>query len=953
MSLPNAAFSLLPVHTQHNITNACALSPFIDNVCQQYPDALAFITETLNLDHPLPNKESLTLLLQEFMAEVDVEVTQLARLRQFRHFCMAHIAIRDTNNQQSIASSLTQVSDLASVLIMQAYTCAYAALQKRYGTPQGEHGPQHLYILGMGKLGGGELNFSSDIDLIFTYPASGEFTERRKPLEYQEFFIKVAQKTIHLLDTMTVDGQVYRVDMRLRPFGESGPLVMPFSAMEDYYQQQGRSWERFAMLKARILNPSDTYSDELAHILRPFIYRRYVDFSVIEALRDLKQKIVQENRRRNLTGNIKLGAGGIREVEFLAQSFQLIYGGRIKALQAPSLFSALDTIVDEGLMDAEEVQALKQAYLVLRKVEHSLQQYNNAQTQTLPQTVAEQKALVAVCAPYFAHSQLRDVQTDKDNEATDVIITDYDDLLMHIHHSMQVVNRYFAELIKVDSGSTDVASDDFSIWDDLWSLSMDPAEMAASVPEPAPLGFYEELQALQKNVSVYSAGDRGEAILNKLMPLFLMDIHEHFLAHSETCLKALGQILKAVASRTTYLELMYENAQVRQQLLKFCDLSEWVIARILAYPVLLDELIHPQYLTREVHDVHAWHAAYRNELQQSLLRVEPDDHELQIHTLRQFKLAQHFRIAAADILDFLPIAQVSDKLTVLAETLLEQVVHHAWQQIAEKHGVPPNTSAQATGLAIIGYGKLGGIELSYSSDLDIVFIHNQDPQGRTDGLRSISTTEFYVKLVQRIMHLCSTKTLLGDLYELDLRLRPSGNSGLLVSHIDSFAEYQQNEAWTWEHQALVRTRIVFGNPDITAQFMQIRQDIIGQKRSPDTLAKEIVKMREKMREHLGEKDKGALADIEFLTQYWCLLHTHKEPEIVQYSDNLRQLEALGKAGIIRVETMQVLIDGYLVLRHHQHHKGLQRATVHSTEKIQKIAAEICNIWVGNFSPNLA
>jgi len=950
MSLPHATFSILPAHLQHAITNACKLSPFIENVCQQYPDALSFITETLDLNHPLPNPKSLALLLQDFMAGIDVEVTQLARLRQFRHYCMAHIAIRDINNQQSITSSLSQVSDLASTLIMQAYTSAYEALQKRYGTPQGEHGPQHLYILGMGKLGGGELNFSSDIDLIFTYPASGEFTERRKPLEYQEFFIKVAQKTIHLLDTVTVDGQVYRVDMRLRPFGESGPLVMPFSAMEDYYQQQGRSWERFAMLKARILNPNDTYSDELAQILRPFIYRRYVDFSVIEALRDLKQKIVQENRRRNLTDNIKLGAGGIREVEFLAQSFQLIYGGRIKALQDPSLFSALKTIVDEALMDAEEVQAIKQAYLVLRKVEHCLQQFNNAQTQTLPQTATEQDALVAVCAPYFSNFQLSDYKTATIDASAN--ITDYSDLLIYINQNMEIVNHYFSELIKVDSGSTNVASDDFSIWDDLWSLSMSPEEMAASITKPAPLGFYEELKALQKNVSVYSTGDRGEAILNKLMPLFLMDIHEHFLDHSETCLKALGQIIKAVASRTTYLELMYENAQVRQQLLKFCDLSEWVIARILAYPVLLDELIHPQYLTREIHDVEAWHTAYRNELQQSLLRVEPDDHELQIHTLRQFKLAQHFRIAAADILDFLPIAQVSDKLTVLAETLLEQVVRHAWLQISEKYGVPPDTSAQATGLAIIGYGKLGGIELSYSSDLDIVFIHNQEPQGRTNGPKVISTTEFYVKLVQRIMHLCSTKTLLGDLYELDLRLRPSGNSGLLVSHISSFATYQQKEAWTWEHQALVRTRIVFGEPEITEQFIQIRQDTIGQERNPIHLAQEIVDMREKMRVHLGEKDKGALADIEFLTQYWCLLHALEVPQIVQYSDNLRQLEALGKAGIIGIKTMQTLIDAYLVLRHHQHHKGLQRATVHSPQKIQKIAVVVSGIWNETFASNM-
>lgn len=903
-------------------------SKFVADILQRYPQALTLLTE-MGLSQPLPPEKNLSENLATQIEQCSNETEQLAVLRQFRHLHMTHITIRDYNALQPIEASLEQVTALANVLIRQAYACAYSHFAKRYGTPMGEHGPQHLYMLGMGKLGGGELNFSSDIDLIFTYPASGEFSERRKPLEYQEFFIKVAQKTIYLLDSNTVDGQVFRVDMRLRPFGDSGPLVLPFSAIEDYYQQQGRSWERFAMLKARIINPADAYSIELAKILRPFIYRRYVDFSVIEALRDLKLRIVQENRRLQRKDNIKLGSGGIREVEFLAQSFQLIYGGRVKALQSPSLFNALAVISAEGFMPAEDVEAIKQAYLVLRKVEHCLQQYNNAQTQTLPSQALPQAALLAVCGPLYN-------------------CTDYLQLQAFIAAQMTVVKRAFTALIRNEEDELDQVESE-QVWQDLWRVTQAPADLHMTLQQASPhtelpQAFFDALHTLQTQRQQWPLGDRGEAILNKLMPLFLADIASDFPEYSHACLDALGQIITAVSSRTTYLELMYENAQVRQQLLRFCGISDWVIQRILAYPVLLDELIHPQYVQRTQHDIHTWRNEFEHELQQALLRVEPDDHELQIHTLRQYKLAQHFRIAAADILDYLPIAQVSDKLTLLAETILTQVVQHAWEQITAKFGCPPNTSAQNMGLGIIGYGKLGGWELSYSSDLDIVVVHNQSPQGQTDGNKSISTTEFYVKLVQRIMHLCTTATLLGDLYEVDLRLRPSGNSGLLVTHITTYRDYLANDAWTWELQALVRTRMIFGAADIQNEFKYIRTSQLTQKRQLTELRQEIVNMRDKMRTHLGEKDKGALADIEFLTQYWCLAYSSQCPELIAYSDNLRQLAALGKAGLITPSNEQLLTESYLTLRHHQHHKNLQRATVHSPKKIADIAQRVHSLW---------
>ena len=939
-------FSTITEYRQSSVQliHICSYSQYAHQTMAQYPWMIPHIMDALNQSQAVSQMPLFEIVTQHHQWDLKTlnDTQQLALLRQVRHLGMVTILWRDMLNLQSIDTSLVEVSWLADTLILQAYEFAYAGFEARYGSPKDEYGNQELYILGMGKLGGKELNFSSDIDLIFVYPEVGEFTTRRKPFEYQEFFIKVAQKLIHLLNSHTIDGQVYRVDMRLRPFGESGPLVLPFAGLENYYESQGRSWERFALLKARILNKRKASEDPnklaLANIIRPFIYRRYVDFSIIESLRDLKQKIVQEVRRRQLTNNIKLGAGGIREVEFLVQSFQLIYAGRIPALKTASIFEALRVIESETLLPSDVVNEIRTCYLVLRKTEHTLQQFNNAQTQTLPDNPVQQTFLLKILQEYLHHYP----------ELSEHFTHSSDLTIVFIETIQQCIHQHFQAFIEVDDPH-DEAHTICASHQDIWHT----LEMAEK-PDDFELGghdaskIWHQLVALKATVNKGYIGERGETVLSKLVPLFLADINALNKNHL-SAIESMCTIITAIASRTAYLELIMENIAVREQLIMFGSQSSWLIEHISAYPVLLDELIHPQYLQRTPHDLHQWRDEFTSELQQILLRIEPDDEEALIHAMRQFKLAQRFRIAAADILDYLPIAQVSDKLTILAEVLTEALLRQAWQQTATRLGEPEGFDLTNMGIGVIAYGKLGGLELSYTSDLDLVIVHECPPGINTaGGKRQVSAQQFYIKLVQRFISLASTNTLLGDVYEIDLRLRPSGNSGLLICHIDTFANYQATEAWVWEHQSLCRTRMIIGSTSLHEAFETIRRNIITQPRAQGELQDKVTHMRQKMREHLGEKDKGVLADIEFLTQYWCLQHAANHPDIIQHSDNLRQLAALSDANIIPHTVANTLTEAYLTLRHHKHHEALKRSHLEKAPYYAKLESAVQEIWQDTF-----
>ncbi|MGS0681546.1 bifunctional [glutamate--ammonia ligase]-adenylyl-L-tyrosine phosphorylase/[glutamate--ammonia-ligase] adenylyltransferase [Shewanella sp. 125m-7] len=822
-------------------------------------------------------------------------------LRQYRNRQMVRIAWRDFLGYSELQESLLDLSALAEALVIAGRDWLYREMCTQLGTPSDSQGqPQKLLILGMGKLGGRELNFSSDIDLIFTFAEHGETIGGRRSLENQQFFIRMGQRLVNLLHQVTVDGFVYRVDMRLRPYGESGPLVVSFSGLEDYYQEQGRDWERYAMVKARALGPWTADSDELHDLLRPFVYRRYLDFSAIESLRKMKGLITQEVRRRKLTDNIKLGAGGIREVEFVVQSFQLIRGGREPSLRQQSLFAAIETLYQLGQLEYLAVDELKNSYVLLRRVENLLQAINDEQTQTLPSEVLDWQRL---CYALNADTEM--------------------DLREQIETAMRQIHSHFQETV-----GGNLHEDQNETWtQQLWNAYED--EHALSILEEQGIDdekLWPLLNRWHETVVRRTIGPRGRETLDKLMPKLLCEFTN--LAQPSKAFDPVSKVLDQILTRTTYLELLCENPGARQQLVSLCCASPWIAQQLAKFPMLLDELIDPAQLydTTSLDD-------YGSELRQYLLRVPEDDLEQQMEALRQFKLSQQLKIAAADVTGVLPVMEVSDHLTFLAEAIIEQVVHQAWGQISSRHGVPDNLKDNEMGFAVVGYGKAGGIELGYGSDLDLVFLHNGSQAGQTNGDRPIDIGHFYLKLAQRILHMFSTRTISGELYEVDMRLRPSGASGLLVSEIEHFGEYQRHEAWTWEHQALVRARFMFGDNALSMRFNTLRAEVLQSKRDKISLAKDVREMRLKMRDHLLKvepgmfdlkQSSGGIADIEFIAQYLVLADSSEHKRLCFWSDNVRIFSDLAELELLPFASAQALTQAYCYLRDESHRLTLQQ-----------------------------
>ncbi|ROR13438.1 bifunctional [glutamate--ammonia ligase]-adenylyl-L-tyrosine phosphorylase/[glutamate--ammonia-ligase] adenylyltransferase [Erwinia sp. JUb26] len=853
--------------------------------------------------------------LAERLATVLDENTLMRELRLFRRHMLVRIAWMQTLATSSTEQTLAQLSELAETLIVAARDWLWHACCKDFGTPVNAAGePQPLLILGMGKLGGGELNFSSDIDLIFTWPENGVTQGGRRELDNAQFFTRLGQRLIKVLDQPTVDGFVYRVDMRLRPFGDSGPLVLSFAALEDYYQEQGRDWERYAMVKARLMGGGDDrWSQELRQMLRPFVFRRYIDFSVIQSLRNMKSMIAREVRRRGLTDNIKLGAGGIREIEFIVQVFQLIRGGRERSLQLRSLLPTLESISALNLLPQQQVTQLHDAYLFLRRLENLLQSINDEQTQTLPTN-----------------------ELDRARLAWAMGFADWQGLHDRLDAHMVAVRSIFDELIGDDapeSGDNREAGEYGVLWQD----QLEEAELLPLVPHLDGEACQQLLRAIndfRMDVDKRTIGPRGRQALDQLMPRLLSEVVPR--DDAVVTLSRLTPLLLGVVTRTTYLELMTEFHGALQHLIRLCAASPMVASQLARYPLLLDELLDPATLYQPTAT-----DAYRDELRQYLLRIPEEDEEQQLEALRQFKQAQHLRIAAADIAGTLPVMKVSDHLTWLAEAMIEAVVQQAWNMMVQRFGRPSHlTSDSERGFAVVGYGKLGGWELGYSSDLDLVFLHNCPQEAVTLGERSIDGRQFYLRLAQRVMHLFSTRTSSGILYEVDARLRPSGAAGMLVSTFEAFDDYQRNEAWTWEHQALVRARIVYGDGELSQRFAEIRRGILAQPREAETLKVEVREMREKMRAHLGQKhkgrwdikaDAGGITDIEFITQYLVLRYASQDLTLTRWSDNVRILELLANGDRMADPEAKALTHAYVTLRDALHHLALQELPGHVEE----------------------
>ncbi len=884
---------------------ALALSDFILRASLQAPEQVVALF--LNGDVYQTDAPNYLLLVKASLAKCTTEQELYRELRLFRLQQMVQIAFADLVTNSPLDLSLKRLSELADALILGALDWLTQFCQQKWGVPKNKQGQtQSLLVYGMGKLGGKELNFSSDIDLIFVYPESGETVGARRSLDNQVFFTRLGQKLIAALHQKTHDGFVYRVDMRLRPFGDSGPLVLTFNAMEDYYQEQGRDWERYAMLKARLIGQGE-YHGKLSNMLRPFVYRRYIDFSVIDSLRRMKSMIAQEVRRKRLVGNIKLGAGGIREIEFIVQVFQLIRGGRIKALQQRNLLTVLPLLVEYQEISPESKKVLETAYRFLRRVENIIQALDDKQTQTLPDNALDQARLLEV----LSGNQF----------------SDWQHFLNHLQALTGAVHQEFIALIGEESPQHQVQQLHWiTLWDSDWQDEEACEWIAKYQPDWQAEQVWLQLKDFQTELNKRALGNRGRVVLAKLMPLVLSQIAS--CQGNELTLERVIWVMAKIVTRTAYLELLYENQGALKHLVSLCQQSIWVAEHIAKYPILLDELLDPKLL----HNPPAL-SSYQDELRQTLLRIPEEELEAQMDVLRQFKQAQQLRIAAADIVGVLPVTKVSDHLTALAEAIIAEVVNMAWQQVSARFGVPSGlVETDDKGFAVIGYGKTGGFELGYSSDLDLVFIHSCDINDVTNGDKAVVVGQFYAKLAQRIMHIFNTKMTSGVLYELDMRLRPSGNSGVLVVNINTFEQYQKQEAWTWEHQALVRARAIYGSKQLTQRFNDIRQSVLATKRDPDELRQQVVKMRDKMRRHLDASDQdfsdikqgsGGLVDIEFLAQFLALNCSVDYPSVAQYSDNIRLFNALAKADIISVEQKKTLVSHYCRLRDFGHRQSLQ------------------------------
>jgi glutamate-ammonia-ligase adenylyltransferase len=874
-----------------------AASDFVARSCTRAPDMLAELIESGDLDRAYPT-DALMRRLTAVAEAADAQGTLAVALRGTRLREMVRIAWRDLAGVADLAETLRELSWLADACVDAALGRLHVWEVARRGEPLGPRGEaQSLVVLGMGKLGGLELNFSSDIDLIFAYPDKGE-TNGRRPVSNEEFFRALGQRLIKVLGEATAEGFVFRVDMRLRPFGDAGPLVTHFDALEHYYQTHGREWERYAMIKARPIAGDRAAGEALMRRLRPFVYRRYLDYGAFASLREMKGLIAREVERKGLRRNVKLGPGGIREIEFVGQAFQLIYGGRLPALQARGISDVLDQLAAEEIMPAYAVAQLQEAYGFLRRTENRLQAFDDRQTHDLP---TDDLAKVRLA---FAMG-----------------FDDWGGLVRALMNHVRRVEEQFQQVFAAPQSDEGDAAN--LGWVGIWAGSGSDAAALAHFQDG---GFADGEAALQRvqrlrgSRTCRALTKNGRERLNALIPLLLGAVAGS--DNPDETLERVLRLVESVARRSVYLALLVENPLALSQLVRLCSASAWIAEYLGKHPLLLDDLLTPGTLYEPLQP-----DALAGELEVFLSRVQEDDLEQQMDVLRHFQQTNMLRVAAADVTGGMRLMVVSDCLTWIAETVIRRVLDIAWREVTRKHGEPwceLDGRRTRPGFAVVAYGKLGGIELGYGSDLDLVFLH--DSRGRnqmTDGPRPLDNPSFFVRLAQRIIHIIGTLTPAGVLYEVDTRLRPSGRSGLLVTSLQAFAEYQRSDAWTWEHQALVRARAVAGPEAMVDAFEAVRREILSRPRDLDALRIEVREMRERMRTELGartpgcfdlKQDPGGIADIEFMVQYAVLAGAREHPELLVWSDNIRQLDALEQSGLMATEDATLLRDTYRALR---------------------------------------
>ena len=859
---------------------------------------------------------------QTLLGDQSVEKDLAVLLRKFRCREMVRIAWRDLAGWAELDETLADVSALAETCIQYALDQLYQQACEVKGTPTYNDGSElQLVVLGMGKLGAWELNYSSDIDLIFCYSEDGVLSDR-KNTSYGEFFARIAQQLVKVLDEITVDGFVFRTDIRLRPFGDSGPIVMTFDGMENYYQTQAREWERYAMIKVRPVAGDIHGGQYFMKMIRPFVYRRYLDYGAFEELRSLKFQITQELQRKDRLENIKLGSGGIREIEFIGQAFQLIRGGTEKKLQERRILKVLGVLGEMELLTKADAEQLQSSYRFLRRVENHIQQYQDRQTHDLP-------------ADEFARVSLAFSMEFSDWEG---FKQELDSVRHQVH---QVFDQVFVPTVQEED------SDEGKI---IWVGKADRLQLVEYLQKfgyKNPEESYQKIEKFKSSSALQKLTTKGAGVVDRLIPQLIEAVP--LVDNPEQTLQRTLTLLEAVAGRNVYLSLLAENSDALTQLIKLSSASPWICDYLSRYPVLFDELLD----TRSLYDPLDKDELTRR-LQQKMAGIDSQDIEQVMNTLRKFKQISMLHVAAADIMGVIPVRQVSDYLTIIAEVILDEAVAQVWQSLTAKHGFPSGVVDSVAGFAVIGLGKLGGLELGYGSDLDLVFLYDcQDGNALTDGKKSISGMEFYGRLGQKVMSMLNTNLLSGILYEVDMRLRPSGKSGLLVTHVKAYEAYMEKDAWTWEHQALVRGRFVAGDVQLKNKFIRIREKILAKPRDYDALKAEVREMREKMRSNQSnlknvfdlKQSKGGIADIEFIVQFGVLALASENQILVTYTDNARLLVGLQEQGFISEATADLLKTAYYAFRDRGHREVLQgNQAVVGTQEYSDMRTKIEQIW---------
>ncbi len=873
------------------------------------------------------------------LAAADDEAGFKSLLRRLRHRSLLHVLWRELDGSAGLAETLSSLSLLADRLIAASVEFARRQLVEAHGELLDARGrPVPLVVLAMGKLGGRELNFSSDVDLVFLYPGDGE-SDGRRPLVAQEYCGRQARRVVGLLEESTAEGFAYRVDTRLRPFGDSGPPVVSYAALESYLLNHGRGWERYAWLKSRIVTPApdDPAVRHLGReLIEPFVYRRYLDYGVFESLREMKSLIAAEVERREMAQNLKLGPGGIREIEFIVQSLQLVRGGSVRGLRTAELAVALRQLAASGGLSPGDAASLRESYAFLRRLENFLQAIRDQQVHELPDS-ADDRARLALAMGY----------------------SDWEALFADTERRRAAVSEQFAAVAFRADGEgagTELAAAiaarcEQEAGADGWSTLF--AESGYADAE----SLAQQLAEFLQSRTTRQADSTATMRLRRLLPAMLIDLKDR--PHPAETLKRLLTILGQILRRSAYVALLNENPAVLGRLVDLCEKSGYLADEIARFPLLLDEMFDPRQHAAELSA-----AVLRDDLAERLAQLGDSDSERRVEVLGQFQRAAMFRIAAADFAGEMPVMKVSDRLTDVAEIVLGEALDIAWRDLAARHGEPRFTEdgeARPAGLGVIAYGKLGGIELSYGSDLDLVFLHNSRGSGQhTNGTRELDNGMFFVRLARRLTHFLTAQTPSGLLYEVDTRLRPSGRAGLLVTSVDAFERYQRENAWTWEHQALLRARPVAGDAEVAREFERVRAATLIGLVNRDTLRDDVRDMRLKMRTQLDTSDaanfdlkqgEGGIGDIEFLVQYLVLQNAATHPAVIHYPDNIRQLGTLGAAGCLPRRDVADLQEIYRAFRLRLHQLLLdERPPLTPVTEFHAERARVRDLWEALLGP---